>query len=89
MVGTRAGPRCNRTLVERQYPLLMFYLVLLEYTRLAKEIASAAIYDSSIDKAETRDREHFTRELAGRPAELASALDALVPSLIRAIDHPH
>jgi hypothetical protein len=53
------------------------------YTRLAKEIASAAIYGSSIDKAETRDREHFTRELAGRPAELAGALDALADTMGR------
>lgn len=78
-----AGPRCNRMLVERQYPPLMVYLSWLEYTRLAKEIASAAIYGSSIDKAETRDREHFTRELASRPAELASALDALTDTMGR------
>lgn len=70
-------------LVERQYPPLMFYLIWLEYTRLAKEIASAAIYGSSIDKVETRDREHFTRELAGRPAELASALNALTDTISR------
>jgi hypothetical protein len=78
-----AGPRCSRMLVERQYPPLMVYLIWLEYTRLAKEIASAAIYGSSIDKAETRDREHFTRNLAGRPAELASALDALTDTMGR------
>lgn len=78
-----AGPRCSRMLVERQYPPLMVYLIWLEYTRLAKEIASAAIYGSSIDKAETRDREHFTRELAGSPAELASALDALTDTMVR------
>jgi hypothetical protein len=78
-----AGPRCHRMLVERQYPPLTVYLIWLEYTRLAKEIASAAIYGSSIDKAETRDREHFTRDLAGRPAELASALDALADTMGR------
>jgi hypothetical protein len=78
-----AGPRCSRMLIERQYPPLMVYLIWLDYTRLAKEIASAAIYGSSIDKAETRDREHFTRTLAGRPAELASALDALTDTMGR------
>jgi hypothetical protein len=78
-----AGPRCHRMLVERQYPPLVVYLIWLEYTRLAKEIASAAIYGSSIDKAETRDREHFTRELAGRHTELASALDALADTMGR------
>ena len=70
-------------LAARQFPPLMVYLIWLEYTRLSKEIASAAIYGSSIDKAETRDREHFTRELAGRPAELASALDALADTMGR------
>lgn len=78
-----AVPRCHRMLGERQYPPLMVYLIWLEYTRLAKEIASAAIYGSSIDKAETRDREHFTRDLAGRPAELAAALAALTDTVGR------
>jgi hypothetical protein len=79
----RAGPRCDRMLVERQFPPLMVYLIWLEYTRMAKEIASVAIYGSSIDKAETRNREHFTRKLAGRPAQLASALDALADTMGR------
>jgi hypothetical protein len=61
----------------------MVCLIWLEYTRLAKEVACAAIYGSSIDKAETRDREHFRRELTSRPAELASALDALGDSMGR------
>ncbi|MEO8783819.1 MAG: hypothetical protein ABI404_17935 [Bradyrhizobium sp.] len=61
----------------------MVYLTWLEYTRLAKEIASAAIYGSSIDKAEARDREHFTRELAGRSAELVGTLDALADTMGR------
>jgi hypothetical protein len=78
-----AGARSRRILAERQYPPLMAYLIWLEYTRLAKQIASAAIYGSSIDKAETRDRDHFTRELAGHPAELASALDAIANTMGR------
>jgi hypothetical protein len=68
-----AGPRCNRMLVEQRYPPLMVYLIWLECTRLVKEIASATIYGSSIDKAKTRDREHFTGELAGRPADCQRA----------------
>jgi hypothetical protein len=67
------GPRCNRMLVEQRYPPLMVYLIWLECTRLVKEIASATIYGSSIDKAKTRDREHFTGELAGRPADCQRA----------------
>ena len=38
-----AGDRCAQMLAERQKPPLMLYLMWSEYTRLAKEIASAAI----------------------------------------------
>jgi hypothetical protein len=45
-----AVPRCNQMLAERKRPPLMLYLIWLDYTGLAKEIASAAIYGSSSDQ---------------------------------------
>jgi hypothetical protein len=68
-----AGPRCYKMLVERQKPPLMLYLVWSEYSRLAKEIASAAIYGSSIERA----REYFERDFAERPGELKAVLSAI------------
>jgi EAL domain-containing protein (putative c-di-GMP-specific phosphodiesterase class I) len=52
-----AGARCNQMLANRETPPLMFYLVWQTYTRLAKEIAIASIYGSSLDRAIERDRE--------------------------------
>jgi hypothetical protein len=78
-----AGPRCSQMLVQRQKPPLMLYLIWTEYTRLAKEVASAAIYGSSIERATERDREHFGRELADRPDELRGALAALSDTMSR------
>src|SRR5215211_1825710 len=46
-----AGPRCAQMLAERQKPPLMLYLIWSDYTRLAKEIASAAVYGASIGRA--------------------------------------
>ena len=67
----------------------MLYLMWSEYTRLAKEIACAAIHGASIEQAMERDRERLTQELAGRPEQLAAALAALsatVDRLTRAED---
>ena len=53
-----AQARCSQMLGENQAPPLMLYLVWLEYTRLAKEVAAAASLDSPIDRAsfeEARD----------------------------------
>ena len=58
-----AQARCSQMLGESQAPPLMLYLVWLEYTRLAKEIASAASPGSPIDRA--------AFEAARDPAELA------------------
>ena len=69
-----AGPRCSEMLIARQKPPLMLYLVWLEYTRLAKEIASATIFgSSSIERA----REHLERDFAERPDDLKAALTAI------------
>ncbi len=84
-----AGPRCQQMLAERQKPPLMLYLVWSDYTRLAKEIACAAIYGASVERAMEKQREQLSRELAGQPAELNAALTTLsetIESLTRAED---
>lgn len=46
-----AADRCAQLLASGEQPPLMFYLVWSEYTRLAKQIASAAIFGSSISRS--------------------------------------
>jgi hypothetical protein len=46
-----SGPRCHDMLARHEKPPLMLYLVWLEYTRLAKEIAIAATHRASESKA--------------------------------------
>jgi hypothetical protein len=58
-----AETRCHQMVGEHQTPPLMLYLVWLEYTRLAKEIASAARSQSPVDRA--------AFEAARDPGELA------------------
>jgi hypothetical protein len=72
-----AGERCRQMLAEQEKPPLMLYLITAEYTRLAKEIAAAAFFGSSVDRAAEQRREVLIREFAGRPAELKPALDDL------------
>jgi len=45
----------------------MLYLIWSEYTRLAKEIASAAIYGASIERTTARERQHLQRDLSHAP----------------------
>jgi hypothetical protein len=78
-----ADARCAQMLRDQQKPPLMLYLVWLEYTRLAKQIATAAIHGPSLDLAAARDRAQLTHRLADRPAELAAALDALAATMTR------
>lgn len=66
-----AEPRCAQMLAERERPPLMLYLVWSDYTRLAREIAAAAI-----ERAMEKDRAQLELTLAERPAELAAALAA-------------
>ena len=73
-----AGPRCAQMLVERQKPPLMLYLVWSEYTRLSKEIACAAVYGASIERAIEKEREQLTITLAGQPDELNTLLAVLL-----------
>jgi hypothetical protein len=72
-----AEERCRQMLAEHEKPPLMLNLISAEYTRLAKEIAAAAFFGSSVDRAADRRREVLTREFSGRPAELKPALDDL------------
>jgi hypothetical protein len=78
-----AGSRCAQALALRERPPLMLYLVWSEYTRLAKEIASAAIYGSSIERSIEKDREQLAQKLTGQPAELKTALAALTETMNR------
>jgi hypothetical protein len=46
-----ATDRCDQLIANRQQPPLMLYLVWSEYTRLAKRVAAAAVFGSSIDRS--------------------------------------
>jgi hypothetical protein len=46
-----AAQRCSRLLATGEKPPLMLYLVWSEYTRLAKQVASAAVFGPSSDRA--------------------------------------
>ena len=72
-----ADARCSQMLEEREKPPLLLYLIWTEYTRLAKEVASAAFFGSSIDQALVRRREALKQEFTGRPTELNSTLGEL------------
>ena len=76
-----ADERCRMMLLERETPPLMLNLVWAEYTRLAKEVASAAFFGSSIDRAIQKRREALNAELAGRPNELNAALQELTETM--------
>ena len=71
-----AGERCSQMLAEGGTPPLMLYLLWTEYTRLAKEVAAAAFFGSSIDQCEV-----LNREFVGRPDELNSALDEVTETM--------
>jgi hypothetical protein len=72
-----ADARCGQMLDESQIPPLMLYLVWQEYTRLGKEIACAALFGPSLDRAIEKRRKTLNQEYAGRPSELTIALDEL------------
>ena len=78
-----AGPRCNRMLVERQYPPLMVYLIWLGHAPRQGDRLRGDLW--LIDRPSRNPGSRaFRAELAGRPAaELASALDALTDTMGR------
>jgi hypothetical protein len=65
-----AVPRCYHMLAERKRPPLMLYLIWLDYTGLAKEIASAAIYGSSSDQSAQIARTERTLEFSAADGAL-------------------
>jgi hypothetical protein len=69
--------RCAQMLSTHQTPPLFINLIWIEYTRLAKEIASAATFGSSINRAIEQRRKILDIEFKGRPDELVVALDEL------------
>ena len=76
-----AGERCSQMLAEGEKPPLMLSLIWTEYTRLAKEVAAAAFFGSSIERAIAGRREVLKSEFAGRPDELNSALAELAETM--------
>jgi hypothetical protein len=76
-----AAERCGQMLAERDNPPLMLFLIWTEYTRLAKEVAAAALFGSSIERATERRREMLRSKFAGRPDELNAALDELAETM--------
>lgn len=65
-------PRCHEMLARHDKPPLMLYLIWLEYTQLAKEIATAAMLRSSTEPAQTRGRREFKR---AAPTETMAQLE--------------
>ena len=72
-----ADARYAEMLSAHQTPPLFINLIWIEYTRLAKEIASAAMFGSSVDRTTDQRRKTLNVELADRPIELSAALDEL------------
>lgn len=62
-----AVERCGRLLANGEQPPLMLYLIWSEYTRLAKQIAGAAIFGDSIDRS---------AKLVSLPADLIPRFEA-------------
>ncbi|MEA2913386.1 MAG: hypothetical protein QOJ15_5467 [Bradyrhizobium sp.] len=65
-----SGPRCYQMLAQHEKPPLMLYLMWLEYTQLAKQIATAAIFGSSTDRATATTEAAARIESARDPDEL-------------------
>jgi hypothetical protein len=58
-----AGPRCRQLLEQGEKPPLMFYLVWTDYTRLAKEVAAAAL-GRAIERAAPSDRDALVQAMS-------------------------
>jgi hypothetical protein len=78
-----AQARCLRMLQAKEKPPLMLHLVWQDYTGLAKEIASAAIFGPAVDKTIARRRDMLEKEFAGRPAEFDAAIVELTDTMAR------
>ncbi len=62
-----AGERCAQLLASKAQPPLMLYLIWSEYTRLAKQIAAAAIFGASVNRS---------TKLVALPADLIPRFEA-------------
>ena len=62
-----AVERCGQMLARKEQPPLMLYVIWSEYTRLAKQIAAAAVFGPSIDRS---------AKLVALPAELIPRFEA-------------
>jgi hypothetical protein len=62
-----AVERCGQMLARKEQPPLMLYVIWSEYTRLAKQIAAAAVFGSSIDRS---------AKLVALPVELIPRFEA-------------
>jgi len=78
-----ADVRYAEMLSVNQTPPLFINLIWLEYTRLAKEIASAAMFGPSIERAIEQRRNALSLDFADKPAELVAALDELGETMKR------
>ena len=76
-----AQARCIQMLQAREKPPLMLHLIWQDYTSLAKEIASAAIFGPAVGKTIAQRREMLEQEFAGRPAELYAAIAELTDTM--------
>ena len=76
-----AQTRCAQLLQAKEKPPLMLHLVWQDYTGLAKEIASAAIFGPAIDKTVARRRDMLEKEFAERPAERDAAIAELTDTM--------
>src|SRR5258708_17612034 len=76
-----AGERCSQMLAQGEKPPLMLHLIWTEYTRRGKEVAAAAFFGASIERAIAGRRDTLKSEVAGRPAELDAALDELAETM--------
>jgi hypothetical protein len=78
-----AETRCAEMLKANAKPPLMLHLIWQDYTRLAKEIASAATFGPALDRTVARHREMLEQELADRPAELQASIAELNDTMLR------
>ena len=76
-----AEERCARMLAEHEKPPLMFHLIWTDYTRLAKEVASAAFFGSFVEQAIGRRRAVLNREFAVPPGQRVSGAAELTKTM--------
>ena len=76
-----AEARCAEMLKAREKPPLMLYLVWQNFTMLSKEVASATMFGSSIQRTIARRQEMLEEEFAEHPARLGAAITELTEAV--------